>query len=739
MAAFPHLDVSCVAKDSLFAAPFVGFLLRAMRAVPVAHATTVCTADERREMNAAFMSTCVERLLDDAKICIFPEGTCHSSAEVKELKTGTARMALQVASRTEGATRPPIVPVGLNYTQASGQMFRGSVLVDIGKPITITDEMIALFDSCPAGADEACERLTAALERHIRGVTIAVPDWCDELDALIARRVDIWSATYQLHSKMEAAAEAQGTVDAAGSSAAVEATAPLAPSLVQRRRRRHLCKIAVQTETGLRTFWSDVVRESSRDAHARRKAVGDKEGVLDGVAAPTALRRQAARRAFFAVSGAQGREVFGESDEVFLSCLHLARRVYKPEGASLSLGQYAALTRNFQTGYLRTDALVDPDFGEIWAKTAQYRRDLDLLQLTDKYVASHAIGDDAGDARLAVIRRRALKDLLNSAASFPLAAVGALLNGPVYLAARTAGERVGVDADGDRSVVATMFCLGGFVGGLAWYAAAAAGAGALAGSPFAVPCVTVAALAGSGYVSATRPLPRTVRRAKGALRLLLRDNNVDALRADRAQLQNMLRAAVDRYAPPAQREWYNKPKEAPSIIVSESDLAAAALTSLTIPLRRRTRRADERAVLRFKQRGSASRSGGAARQNRCALLWIPGRNDSFFHVHLLDGLLHRCGYDVFALDMRRCGEAKRAADSATPVVDELLAHDCGAFEEYFEEIDEVRACEGRLLWLRRRMSSFRDFFGFRDFFVLLSSVVTPALAAPLYPPSHVCP
>ena len=156
-------------------------------------------------------------------------------------------------------------------------------------------------------------------------------------------------------------------------------------------------------------------------------------------------------------------------------------------------------------------------------------------------------------------------------------------------------------------------------------------------------------------------------------------------------MQQMLRTVVDRYAPPAQREWYNKPNEAPSIIVSASDLTAAALTSLTIPLRQQTRRADERAVLRFKQRESVSGIGGVAQHNRCALLWLPGRNDSFFHTHLLDGLLHRCGFDVFALDMRRCGEAKRAADGVTPVVDDLLAHDCGAFEEYFEEMDEVRA------------------------------------------------
>jgi hypothetical protein len=48
---------------------------------------------------------------------------------------------------------------------------------------------------------------------------------------------------------------------------------------------------------------------------------------------------------------AKGRDVFGGySDEQFLETVHLARRIYKPDEARLSLGQYAALTRNFVHG-----------------------------------------------------------------------------------------------------------------------------------------------------------------------------------------------------------------------------------------------------------------------------------------------------------------------------------------------------------------------------------------------------
>ena len=98
----------------------------------------------------------------------------------------------------------------------------------------------------------------------------------------------------------------------------------------------------------------------------------------------------------------------------------------------------------------------------------------------------------------------------------------------------------------------------------------------------------------------------------------------------------------------------------------------------------------ERAVLRYAQRPAAGLDG-ASNANRKALLWIPGRNDSFFHVHLLPELVDELGYDVFALDLRRCGEATVAeGGGGEPAVsDRLLAHDSHDFEEYFEELDET--------------------------------------------------
>mgnify|MGYP004172819101 CR=1 FL=1 len=69
--------------------------------------------------------------------------------------------------------------------------------------------------------------------------------------------------------------------------------------------------------------------------------------------------------------------------------------------------------------------------------------------------------------------------------------------------------------------------------------------------------------------------------------------------------------------------------------VTPESIADANLQILSIPLKRNIRNPLERAVLRSKTEAG----------NRKALLWIPGRNDSFYHVHLLDRLL-ASGFDV---------------------------------------------------------------------------------------------
>ena len=101
--AFPSRQLTSIAKASLFQQPIVSFFVKTMRAVPVAKAYDPDTgkmtpAAERRAMNERMFGTVKERLRDGIDIVIFPEGTCHSTLEIKDLKVGTALMALSAAA-----------------------------------------------------------------------------------------------------------------------------------------------------------------------------------------------------------------------------------------------------------------------------------------------------------------------------------------------------------------------------------------------------------------------------------------------------------------------------------------------------------------------------------------------------------------------------------------------------------------------------------------------------------------
>jgi glycerol-3-phosphate O-acyltransferase/dihydroxyacetone phosphate acyltransferase len=85
-------------------------------------------------------------LTEGTCICLFPEGGSHDRAELLPLKAGVAVMALaaQASIRDKKRSeRVTIVPCGLNYFH--GHRFRSHVLVEFGKPVEITDDLLELY------------------------------------------------------------------------------------------------------------------------------------------------------------------------------------------------------------------------------------------------------------------------------------------------------------------------------------------------------------------------------------------------------------------------------------------------------------------------------------------------------------------------------------------------------------------------------------------------------------------
>jgi 1-acyl-sn-glycerol-3-phosphate acyltransferase len=176
--AFTPRPVRVAAKDVLFASPLLRPVLLALGAVPVArrgNADGKVGEAERasqpaRVDNAAAFALLAEILGGGGAMGIFPEGLSHDEAQLQRLKTGAARIALDVAAAQGVAVS--IVPTGLVYVRP--KRFRSRVLLQYGPPIVVD----ATRARAAGGEGHAAAvALTAELEQALRGLLVNAEDW----------------------------------------------------------------------------------------------------------------------------------------------------------------------------------------------------------------------------------------------------------------------------------------------------------------------------------------------------------------------------------------------------------------------------------------------------------------------------------------------------------------------------------------------------------------------------------
>src|SRR4051812_40414883 len=122
---FVPRPVSFLAKAPLFHYPLISFFVKRLDSIPVYR-----KSDSVPGSNEQTFARARELLARGGSIAIFPEGTTHTDPQLKELKTGAARIALGAA-----ASELAVVPTGIYYT--AKQTFRSSVLVVFGQPIQV--------------------------------------------------------------------------------------------------------------------------------------------------------------------------------------------------------------------------------------------------------------------------------------------------------------------------------------------------------------------------------------------------------------------------------------------------------------------------------------------------------------------------------------------------------------------------------------------------------------------------
>ncbi len=119
-------------KGTFFSNPFKKWILSQLYMIPINRPIDAKTSgvDNRNSFEA-----CYEVLENGGTLVIFPEGNSLMENTLRDLKTGAARIALEVEKRKKIKHPIKICPVGFFYSK--GHRFRSSVLANVGESFTI--------------------------------------------------------------------------------------------------------------------------------------------------------------------------------------------------------------------------------------------------------------------------------------------------------------------------------------------------------------------------------------------------------------------------------------------------------------------------------------------------------------------------------------------------------------------------------------------------------------------------
>lgn len=158
--------VNFVATVQLFQYKPLKWLLTRCGVIPINR-----LKDDPRAMRtvADTFEACYRVLERGEAVGIFPEGITHDDPQLKTVKTGAARMALELEHRHGGKLGLLIVPVGLNLS--AKDKYRSEALVNFGEPIRAAD----FLPGYPERKKECIVELNAVIEQSIQSLILHIP------------------------------------------------------------------------------------------------------------------------------------------------------------------------------------------------------------------------------------------------------------------------------------------------------------------------------------------------------------------------------------------------------------------------------------------------------------------------------------------------------------------------------------------------------------------------------------
>ena len=160
-------QIGFLANAGIFANALLASVLRYFHVIPIFRKKDIAPGD-KPDNKYSFMK-CHEYLDEKGTILIFPEGESLYELKLREIKTGTARIALSYESLKGLDDRLKILPIALDYSDSI--QFRSMVSITIGEPISLQTYKESFLEKEISGVSKLTAIIRQELERHIPNTT----------------------------------------------------------------------------------------------------------------------------------------------------------------------------------------------------------------------------------------------------------------------------------------------------------------------------------------------------------------------------------------------------------------------------------------------------------------------------------------------------------------------------------------------------------------------------------------
>lgn len=187
--------VRFMAKAPLFKTPVLGPIMHGMGMIPAYRGS-----DDSKQVrkNLESLDSIAKILVEGHAVGIFPEGKSHDAMQVEMVRSGVARIAVQVVE--QGVSELVVVPLGLNYYRK--EQFRSSIWIQVGQPIRVESWLREQGET----GRKAIRALTEEVERRLKSVVVHLdePGWealVEDLEVLVQNELQLKS----LHRRKQVA------------------------------------------------------------------------------------------------------------------------------------------------------------------------------------------------------------------------------------------------------------------------------------------------------------------------------------------------------------------------------------------------------------------------------------------------------------------------------------------------------------------------------------------------------